>query len=146
MLSILMLILVGVVLYMFLRRRRPAADNDLGRRYDGGPLGGLGGMGTGLLLGYLLSNMLIDHQQYAALQNLSPDALRDTLAAQGILSGDDFDALAQKALAGELQPQDLSANPGDGTAGWSDGGDGFAGGDGGGFDDFGGDGFGGDVF
>lgn len=140
-----LLILAGVAAYFLLRPRQLREDAPGSPAYYGGPFGGAGSMLTGMVLGYLLSNYLIDQRQYDMWRDLTPDALRDILASQGVMSGTDFDALAQKALAGELQPQDLLFGGGGDSAGWPDNDGGFVGSDDGGFDDFG-DGIGGDGF
>ncbi len=90
------IILVAVIIYL-LRRR---ATNSYGSASDRGGFGhGMGGMMTGALLGYLLSESLISHHQYDSWQNMDSDELRQTLADQGIMAPDQFDDASRKFSA-----------------------------------------------
>lgn len=54
---------------------------------------------TGAILGYLVSNFLIDSHQYNAWRGLSTDKLQATLAAAGIMSEADFAGLSDQLTA-----------------------------------------------
>lgn len=97
---ILVLLVIGAVIYLMTRPRRPA---EYPPNYgQGGFLGGAGGFMTGAILGYLLSHYLINQQQYDAWQNMNTDELQQTLADQGIMNEGDFAALQDRAAGGEL--------------------------------------------
>ncbi|QDR83192.1 hypothetical protein [Sporomusa termitida] len=54
---------------------------------------------TGLMLEYLISNFLIDSQQYAQWSQLSADDLKDALAMAGIMTANEFDSLSGQLTA-----------------------------------------------
>ncbi|BBB90731.1 hypothetical protein [Methylomusa anaerophila] len=64
----------------------------------------------GEILGYLLNNFLLDPKQYQEWRGLTPEKLKSTLAANGILSESDFDK-----LAGQIAVSQQSSVPGAGT-------------------------------
>lgn len=103
-----MLLLLGIavlafVFYMFWKSR---SSSDYGMR-DTSMFGGAGSMATGMILGYLLSNYMINQEQYNAWQGLGGDDLRDMLVSRGILNSEDFDSLSSQANSGDLVEYDL---------------------------------------
>ena len=96
MLTVLLILLGLYVVYRLFRSR--SGDNQ--NSYRGGF--GMGGMLGGMVLGYLLSNYLIDQHQYDMWRNMDDDELRETLTSNGILKGDEFDDLLGQAEAGDL--------------------------------------------
>lgn len=88
------LIILAVVLYFVLRGGRT------GRNYDQWNTPGIGrGYGMlagGMLLGYLLSNNFISHEQYDDWKNMNSDELKQTLTDNGIVSAAEYDSLAQQ--------------------------------------------------
>ena len=99
MLTVLLILLGLYVVYRLFRSR--SGDNQ--NSYRGGNGGiGMGGMLGGMVLGYLLSNYLIDQHQYDMWRNMDDDELRETLTSNGILKGDEFDDLLGQAEAGDL--------------------------------------------
>ena len=99
MLTVLLILLGLYVVYRLFRSR--SGDNL--NSYRGGNGGfGMGGMLGGMVLGYLLSNYLIDQHQYDMWRNMDDDELRETLTSNGILKGDEFDDLLGQAEAGDL--------------------------------------------
>lgn len=55
---------------------------------------------TGAVLGYLVSNFLIDARQYEAWRELGPEELKQQLQQAGIMGYDEFDEFSRQ-LAGE---------------------------------------------
>lgn len=55
---------------------------------------------TGMILAYLISNFLIDSQQYAQWSQLSADDLKAALAAAGIMTAGEFDSVSVQLTAG----------------------------------------------
>jgi hypothetical protein len=53
-----------------------------------------------MILGYLISNFLIDSHQYEQWHRLSLDELKGTLAAAGIMTAAEFDGLSNQIAAG----------------------------------------------
>jgi hypothetical protein len=53
-----------------------------------------------MILGYLISNFLIDSHQYEQWHRLSLDELKDTLASAGIMTAAEFDSLSNQIAAG----------------------------------------------
>lgn len=49
---------------------------------------------TGIMLGYLISNFLIDSHQYAQWSQLNAEDLKAALAAAGIMTASEFDSLS----------------------------------------------------
>lgn len=99
MLTMLLILLGLYVVYRLFRSRSGYNQNP----YMGGNSGfGMGGMLGGMVLGYLLSNYLIDQHQYDMWRNMDDDELRETLTSNGILKGDEFDDLLGQAEAGDL--------------------------------------------
>lgn len=93
---LLVIILVGVIIYLLRRRPvNPYRENPLNHSGMGGFGSGMGGMMTGALLGYLLSESLISHHQYESWQNMNSDELRQTLDNQGIMTPGQFDDASQ---------------------------------------------------
>lgn len=131
---LLIIVLVGVIIYLL--RRRPAnpyRDTQLNNSGMAGFGSGMGGMMTGALLGYLLSEALISPHQYDSWQNMNSDELRQTLDDQGIMTPAQFDDASQ-----DFTTDDSSGN--DSTDSMTnDSGSGS-------FDDFGGFGGGDDSF
>ena len=99
MLTVLLILLGLYVVYRLFRSR--SGDNQNSYRSGNGGFG-MGGMHGGMVLGYLLSNYLIDQHQYDMWRNMDDDELRETLTSNGILKGDEFDDLLGQAEAGDL--------------------------------------------
>ena len=99
MLTVLLILLGLYVVYRLFRSR--SGDNQNSYRSGNGVFG-MGGMLGGMVLGYLLSNYLIDQHQYDMWRNMDDDELRETLTSNGILKGDEFDDLLGQAEAGDL--------------------------------------------
>ncbi|HWR06026.1 hypothetical protein [Sporomusa sp.] len=53
-----------------------------------------------MILGYLISNFLIDSHQYEQWHRLSLDELKGTLAAARIMTAAEFDGLSNQIAAG----------------------------------------------
>ncbi|MGL5512502.1 MAG: hypothetical protein ACRDBM_04580 [Sporomusa sp.] len=59
-----------------------------------------GSTSTGVVLSYLVSNFLIDSQQYKTWSGLDTQALKDALSAAGIMTETEFDSLNEQIAAG----------------------------------------------
>jgi hypothetical protein len=131
-----LLILVGV--YIVYRLVRSLGYSSSPYNSGGFDKAGMGGMFGGMILGYLLSNYLIDQNQYNMWQNLTDEELRDTLTSKGILNNTDYDGLAEQATMGTLPGYESDDN----SIGWNNDNDNYDytdyNDDGGGGDDFGG--------
>jgi hypothetical protein len=134
---LLIIVLVGVIIYLL--RRRPAnpyQDRPLNNSGMGGFGSGMGGMMTGALLGYLLSEALISPHQYDSWQNMNSDELRQTLDDQGIMTPAQFDDARQNFVPDDPSGNDFTDSmPDDSGSGSFNN-----------FDDFGGFGGGDDSF
>lgn len=132
---LIIIILVGVIIYLLCRRSSTSyGPSGMHVPNIGGFGSGMGGMMTGALLGYLLSESLINHHQYDAWQNMGVDELRQTLADQGIMTSEQFDDASQQ-IANESSSwndsqDDVPFDSGPSDS-WNDSND---------FNDFGGDG------
>lgn len=141
---LIIILLLLVIVYLVLRRPRmggPEMMNPNGYGMGGGFGHGMGGMVTGAILGYLLSEALIDHHQYEAWQDMNAGELRQTLADNGVLTPSQFDNMNQQYAAGDSNwSGDSQENGGSGSDGsWDSGNDDYG-------DSFGGDDYGGDDF
>jgi hypothetical protein len=125
--SWMMLIIIAVVLYFVLRSRR--TDPGYNQWNAPGVGHGYGMLAGGMLLGYLLSNNLINHEQYDDWKNMNSDELKQTLTDNGIVSAAEFDSLSQQF---DTQDSDFDGSGFD-SQDYSDSSDI----DGSGFDDFG---------
>jgi len=93
---LLIIVLVGVIIYLLRRQSTNSyRDTALHNAGIGGVGSGMGGMMTGALLGYLLSEALISPHQYDSWQNMNSDELRQTLDNQGIMTSAQFDDASQ---------------------------------------------------
>lgn len=63
---------------------------------------------TGIMLGYLINNFLIDSQQYQAWRDLAPDELKTALKNAGIMTATEFDDFSQQ-LAAEVQVSEVQS-------------------------------------
>ncbi|MBU2703459.1 hypothetical protein Ga0466249_004604 [Sporomusaceae bacterium BoRhaA] len=130
---LIIIILVGVIIYL-LRRGSATSYGPSGMHYPsmGGFGSGMGGMMTGALLGYLLSESLISHHQYDSWQNMDADDLRQTLADQGIMTSEQFDDASQQLATNSSSwndsQEDVPFDSDSSSDSWND------------FNDFGGDG------
>lgn len=88
------IIIVAAALYFLLRGRRAEPGYGPWNTAPGGS--GLGYMAGGMLLGYLLSNNLINQQQYDEWKNMNGEDLKNTLTDNGIVSAAEFDSLSQQ--------------------------------------------------
>lgn len=88
-----MMIIIAVVIYFLLRGRQTGYNQ---WNAPGSMGGGYGMLAGGMLLGYLLSNNLISHEQYDDWKNMNGDELKQTLTDNGIVSAAEFDSLAQQ--------------------------------------------------
>lgn len=93
---------IMIAIYFIVRSRRDAYQENQG--FD--RFGGAGTFLTGMILGYLLERYLIDQNQYDMWTQLGFDELRDKLAAEGILNGDEFDSLAGQLNNTDAADQD----------------------------------------
>ena len=124
-------IIIAVALYFSLRKRRQAEQDydqwntpGANHRY----MAGAGMLAGGMMLGYLLNNNLINHEQYDAWQNMNSDELRQTLTDNGIVSAAEFDSLSgqfetQNATSyddGGFDSQDYSDSSGMDDSGFGD--------------------------
>ncbi|EAX47159.1 hypothetical protein TcarDRAFT_0798 [Thermosinus carboxydivorans Nor1] len=100
----LIIVIIGIALFMMMRPRQTPENSVAAQpQYEAPGHGGfnrVGGMLTGLILGYLLSQHLITPEQHETWRNMNSDELRETLANQGILSERQFDMLVDQANAG----------------------------------------------
>jgi hypothetical protein len=104
---LLIIILVGVIIYLLRRRQgNPYQNTSLNNSGMGGFGSGMGGMMTGALLGYLLSEALISPHQYDSWQNMNSDELRQTLDDQGIMTPAQFDDASQNFTADDSSGND----------------------------------------
>ncbi len=106
---LLIIILVAVIIYLL--RRRPAnpyRGTTMNNPGMGGVGSGMGGMMTGALLGYLLSEALISPRQYDSWQNMNSDELRQTLDDQGIMTPAQFDDASQNFNTEQLSGNDFN--------------------------------------
>ncbi|SDF81549.1 hypothetical protein [Sporolituus thermophilus] len=132
---VIIIVVIGIALFLMMRpRRTPETMLTSQPQYASpgyGGFGGAGGMLTGLILGYLLSQHLITPEQHEMWRNMNSDELRETLAGHGILSESQFDMLVDRASAGDLDETYYAAADSLGDVGQ----------DFDAFDDFGGDSF-----
>ena len=113
---LLIIVLVGVIIYLLRRRPmnpyRNMQQNNSGIGGMGGFGSGMGGMVTGALLGYLLSEALISPHQYDSWQNMNSDELRQTLDDQGIMTPAQFDDASQNFAADDSSGNDSNSDSG----------------------------------
>ncbi|HWR45000.1 hypothetical protein [Sporomusa sp.] len=103
MLWLIITVVIAIALFTLLRPRQTASDEPDAQQTSIGIGGSMGSMMTGMMLGYLVSNFLIDSHQYAQWRGLSPDALKEMLAAEGVMTDAEFDNLSdQIAVRAEL--------------------------------------------
>lgn len=108
------IIIIGIIaaaLYFSLRKSRQTEHNYEQWNTPGGAgrgyMTGAGMLAGGMMLGYLLNNNLISHEQYDDWQNMNSDELKQTLADNGIVSGAEFDS-----LAGQFETQNAMSDYG----------------------------------
>lgn len=99
MFSILIILAIVYIVYRLFRSRESYPMNS-----------GMGSMFGGMILGYLLTNYLIDQNQYDMWRNLDDEQLRETLTSQGIVSDSDYDSLAEQATEGTLPGYDSQSD------------------------------------
>lgn len=95
---LLIIIILGVACFVLLNRSRPVSRTPEQRLEVGERLAG--STTNGVVLGYLVSNFLIDSHQYKEWSGLEAEDLRGALATAGIMTAAEFDILSQQIAAG----------------------------------------------
>jgi len=97
MLLLIIIIVVGIAGLVLLCRGRSAHQPDT---LQASATNVTGSTSTGVVLSYLVSNFLIDSEQYKTWSGLDTQALKDALSAAGIMAETEFDSLNEQIAAG----------------------------------------------
>lgn len=116
------LIIIGVIIIIFIFFR--SKNNNT--MYEGGG----SSLITGAILGYLLSNALINNSQYDSWRNMDYETLTRTLLERGITTEDELVEITDRANSGQLDDflsfeetdysQDSFSSFDDSSGGWGD--------------------------